>query len=112
MKGIKGRIASIACCLVVAPCLLYYSSKFYISGSIVFDNTNVFMWCILVGFSLLSLVRLWSLEENVKELKTIILEMRDIQILNHHNNIDFQKGTRKFIMEVNKVKEDITHEED
>ncbi|MGL4453656.1 MAG: hypothetical protein ACRCTZ_21060 [Sarcina sp.] len=100
----KGRILSTLCSIIALPSLIYYASKFYVERELHFVNGDMLFVSILIGLLLIVIVRQLFLEDKLDKLTKILEEIQESQILNHHENIKFQKNTRRFIMDVKREK--------
>lgn len=97
MKNLKKYIYWLTVILVV-PCLIYYSSKFYCSKSLSFEKSAILGWTIIVSLILFNIVQTFFLQRNVDALHKENKELKDIIVKNHYDNINYQKNTREIIM--------------
>lgn len=96
----NGKILSIFCSIVAIPSLIYYTSKYYVIGSITFDERNLMAWSIVVGFTLLGLIFGIINSFKIDKLTKLLEEIQETQILNHHEEVKLHKNSRIFLKEV------------
>lgn len=101
----RGKLLSFLCCIITIPYLIYYSSQFYMKGTISFDRSHMFIWSIVVIFIIIGVIGFAIVEKRLEEMTKILKDIQELQNLNHHENIKFQKGTRTFIAREIKMEE-------
>lgn len=89
--------------ILVIPCLLYYSSKFYIFKELNFGEEYIIPWMIIVSLiifnlivTLLSYIKIYKLEKSNEELKEIIIK-------HHYEELNYMQNTRELFMEDDEI---------
>lgn len=91
----------------ITPTLVYFTSKFYMNKSLVFEETYLPVWTLVVSaisFSLilscLSLKKMGEIQKQNKELKELIIDLKSQSENNHYESIGYMQNTREYFMKL------------
>lgn len=84
--------------ILVIPCLVYYSSKFYYHSSLSFGESSLVGWTIVVTLIIYNMIQTFLLSRKIEKLSKENMGLKDAIMKNHYEDINFQKNTREIIM--------------
>ncbi|MGL5764686.1 MAG: hypothetical protein ACRCX8_03485 [Sarcina sp.] len=97
-----GRILSLICSLVTAPCVVYYLSKFYLNGELHFGNESLLAFSIVAGLIIVGLTRLMHVESKLDKAIALIQQLQDSVDTNHYEQLKYNDNTRRILMKQSK----------
>lgn len=94
---ISGGIA-----LLTIPSLIYYTTKYYIDGSLNFDNSMIVMFTIICSLLIIGmLLNIYNAYQN-KELRNQISDLKEFIKECHYDNLEYHENNRDILLDLDK----------
>lgn len=95
-----GKVIHWITIFLVVPCIIYYSTQFYIYQSLTFKNNNLIMWTVVMCLILFNLVQTFVLNKKVDRLYSQNQDLKHLILNGCSANEKMHYGTREIIMDL------------